>query len=356
MRWQPRARRTARTAAGRRPHAARVASAAVALTALAAAGCASAGTAPSDGRISVVASTPVWAEIAEQIGGSAVDVRSIVPQGQDPHEFQVTPTDALAVDRADVLVANGGGYDAFFSSLLRGVSATAPLIDAAELHATAADRAVDGGHAGETDGGREHADEHDDGDGHDHDQGHGHGHDHGHDHGAANEHLWFDLRTVDAVAADLAGHLARIVPAEADAFHARADALHQELQSLEDQSAAIAAGRPRPVIATEPVAHYLLAAAGIEDLTPPEFGEAIEHGSDPAPAVIARLKSLLAGGDVAALVYNTQTDSPTTEAVLRDAERAGLPVVEVAESPPDGIPYTEWVHTILTALGKATAR
>ncbi|GAA4819918.1 metal ABC transporter solute-binding protein, Zn/Mn family [Tomitella cavernea] len=309
-----------RRASGARVRGLRLAAAA--LVALAAAGCASSTASPAaDGRTSVVASTAVWAGIAEQIGGSSVDVQTIVPQGQDPHEFQVTPADALTVDRADVLLANGGGYDAFFTSLIRGVSASAPVIDAAALHADQP----------ETD-------------------------DHDHTHGAINEHLWFDLDTVEAVADDLAGQLATIAPAEADAFHARADSLHAELRSLQNRSAAIAAGRPRPVVATEPVAHYLLTGAGIEDLTPPEFGEAIEHGSDPAPAVIAQLTSLLSGGEVSALVYNTQTESPTTEAMLRAAGRAGLPVVEVAESPPDGVPYTAWVDTILTALGKATAR
>ncbi|WP_182357918.1 metal ABC transporter solute-binding protein, Zn/Mn family [Tomitella gaofuii] len=321
-----------RRASGARARGLRAAAAA--LIAFAAAGCASSTVSPADdGRISVVASTAVWAAIAEQIGGPTVVVQEIVPRGQDPHEFQVTPADALTVDRADVLLANGGGYDAFFTSLVHGVSASAPVIDAAALHA-----------------GQPEAD------GSEHGHGHGHSDGSGHGHGAINEHLWFDLGTVDAVADDLAGRLATIAPADAEAFHARADALQAQLRSLEDRSAAIAAGRPRPVVAIEPVAHYLLAGAGIEDLTPPEFGEAIEHGSDPAPAVIAHLTALLSGGEVSALVYNTQTDSPSTEAMLRDAHRAGIPVVEVAESPPDGVPYIAWVDTILTALGKATAR
>src|SRR5699024_5009346 len=178
----------------------------------------------------------------------------------------------------------------------------------------------------------------------------------GHGHGAANEHVWFDLDTVDAVAEAVAGRLAQIDPSHADGFRSRTAALHRDLALLGRQADAIAAEHPRPVVATEPVAHYLLRRAGIEDLTPPEFGEAVEHGSDPAPAVIARLRDLLTRGGVSALVRNVQTESPTTEVVRHDALDAGLPVVDVGESPPEGISYTDWVHAVLTALGKATTR
>lgn len=298
--------------------------------------CAAGASAEQDPRPSVVAATPVWAGIAEAVGGDAVRVRAIVPPGQDPHEFQVTPTDALLVTRADVLVANGGGYDAFFADLVRGVSSDAPLIDAFALRHD--DGAEDDGHDS---GGDAHSD-------------HSHA---GHSHAEGpNEHVWFDLDAVDAVARALADDLSRLLPAEAAGFHARADALQEQTAQLAGRAGAIAAAHPGAVVSTEPVAHYLLERAGIDDVTPPEFGEAVEEGSDPAPAVLAQLRRLIADGAVSALVYNTQTDNPTTAAVRRDAERAGLPVVEVGESPPDGVGYTEWVDGILTRLEGAVVR
>lgn len=276
-------------------------------------------------RITVVASTPVWRDIAAAVGGDAVDTRSIIPAGVDPHEFQAAPGDALAVADADIIVANGGGYDGFVGEMVHTTGGGARLVDAYALTAP---------------------------------ENHDHGHDHGddHDHGEANEHVWFDFDTVDAVADALAEEMATLDPGNADGYRSRSAALHGQLDAVSARTDAIAAARPAPVLSTEPVAHYLLDAAGIEDLTPPEFGEAVEHGSDPAPADIARMRGVLESGRVSALVYNTQADGPAAQSIRRDAERVGVPVVEVSETPPDGAGYVGWVSHIIDGLQQAVTR
>lgn len=289
---------------------------------LALAGCASGPSdTTADGRTQIVASTGVWGDIAATVGGDAVHVSTIISEpGMDPHEYQTTPADVLAVAKADLVVYNGGHYDQFMESILdsSGVSA-GDSINAYALPVT--DRGLGGTRA--------QADE--------------------------NEHVWFDLSTVDAVAATIAERLGALDPANAATFTANAEALHAELLGLADEAAAIKAAGPRPVITTEPVTHYLLAQAGIEDLTPTEFGEAIEQGTDPAPAVIAELRARLDSGAASALVYNIQTESPTTESLRTAAEKAGLPVVLVSESLPEGEHYVAWVRQVLDSLRQAVA-
>lgn len=304
---------------GRRARGFAVASLALA-AALTASACGSSAQADDDGRIAVVSSTAVWGDIAEQVGGDAVNVTTIVPDGADPHDFQVSPTDALEVSDAQLLITNGGGYDGFFQPLVDGSGSSADIVDAFSLSDT--DRGLGPVRAADDD----------------------------------NEHVWFDLNTVDAVAATVADRLAELDPDGAADFHANADALHAKLQELAQQADEIAAAGPGPVVSTEPVAHYLLERAGIADETPPDFGEAVEQGSDPAPATLAELRTLLAGDTISALVYNTQTDSPTTESVRSSAEQAQIPVVEFAESPPDGTSYTDWVHGLLDSLRGATTQ
>src|SRR5690349_4722183 len=68
--------------------------------------------------VSVVASTNVWGDVATQVAGAlaghAVSVRSIITDpAADPHSYEVTTRDELAIKRADVIVENGGGYDDF---------------------------------------------------------------------------------------------------------------------------------------------------------------------------------------------------------------------------------------------------
>ncbi len=278
--------------------------------------------------LTVVASTQVWQDIAAAVGGDTATTTTIIPAGADPHEFEATAGDVLTVADADIVVMNGGGYDDFVAGLVRSAGGGAQIIDAYALHG-------DAGHGGAA-GSDGHA-----------------AHDHGAGEHGVNEHVWFDLDTVGAAADALAEGMAERDPDHAEGYRSRAAALRARLAELGEQADAIAAQAPAPVLSTEPVAHYLLERAGVEDLTPPGFGEAMEHGSDPAPADIAQMRELLAQGTVAALVYNTQADGPAARAVRQDAEAAGVPVVEVAETPPGGIGYTDWVSGILDQLGMA---
>ena len=89
-----------------------------------------------DGRITVVASTSVYGQIAEEIGGDLVDVTSIVSStSQDPHSFEPSAQDQLAVRHADLVIENGGGYDAFIDALLEASGSTAPVLTAVEFSA-----------------------------------------------------------------------------------------------------------------------------------------------------------------------------------------------------------------------------
>lgn len=307
------------------PLPARVAAIIAATSVLALAGCSSGPAAESadaaGAGIQIVASTGVWGDVAATVGGDAVQVNTIIDQpGMDPHEYQTTPNDVLAVTKADLVVYNGGGYDQFMESIL----ASAGFSDEAAINAytlPVSDRGL-GGTRTEDD---------------------------------ENEHVWFDLTTVDAVAAAVAEQLGALDPANAAEFTANAESLHAELRGLADEAAAIEAAGPRPVVTTEPVTHYLLAQAGIGDMTPAEFGEAIEQGTDPAPAVIAEIRARLDGGEASALVYNIQTESPTTESLRAAGEKAGLPVVLVSESLPEGEHYVGWVRQVLDSLKQAVA-
>ena len=70
-------------------------------------------------RVQIVASTNVYGQIAEQIGGDRVDVTSIISSGsQDPHSYEATARDQLAISRAQLVIENGGGFDAFIARLI----------------------------------------------------------------------------------------------------------------------------------------------------------------------------------------------------------------------------------------------
>ena len=73
----------------------------------------------SEGSVQIVASTSVYGDIARAVAGDNVEVTSIITNAaQDPHSFEASAQDQLAVVRADLIIANGRGYDEFMDTLL----------------------------------------------------------------------------------------------------------------------------------------------------------------------------------------------------------------------------------------------
>jgi zinc/manganese transport system substrate-binding protein len=261
--------------------------------------------------LTVVASTNVWGDVVSRIAGPGVEVRSILTDpAADPHSYESTPADAAEISGADLVVYNGGGYDEWMTRVLD----TDPAVRdrSVEAFALRGDQADD------------------------------------------NEHVWFDPAAVKGVITQVTERLAAVEPAQADALRGRAAAFTAEVDVLAGRLAAI--GRARPgtrVVSTEPIAHYLLATAGVADVTPPAFVEAVEEESDPPVAALTTTRDLLAARQAAALVFNPQTETPVVEQVRTAAQQAGLPVVEVTETLPPDATWTSWVGGLRDALAQA---
>jgi zinc/manganese transport system substrate-binding protein/manganese/iron transport system substrate-binding protein len=68
--------------------------------------------------IRVVTTTTVFADIVKNVGGSRTNVRSIIPPGVGPEDYEPKPADAKALADADLIVSNGVGLDDFLDRLL----------------------------------------------------------------------------------------------------------------------------------------------------------------------------------------------------------------------------------------------
>jgi len=267
--------------------------------------------------VSVVASTNVYGDIVATIGGDDVEVTSIISDpSADPHSYEASARTQLAVSEADLIVANGGGYDDFVSTLVSASDSDAPVIDAVEVSGREAEAEA----AGEE----------------------------------LNEHVWYDLETVEELAGEIVSALSDIDPGNADTYEANGAAFTEQVQGLIASEEEARAGTEGAGVAiTEPVPGYLLDALGAENRTPEEFSEAIEEGGDVAPAVLQETLGLFSGGAVAALVYNEQTTGAETEQVLDAAEAAGVAVVPVTETLPDGEDYVSWMQGNIDAVAAA---
>ncbi|MEV4733514.1 zinc ABC transporter substrate-binding protein [Saccharopolyspora sp. NPDC049426] len=317
--------------------------------AIALTGCSSGETAapgPND-KIKVVASTSVWGSVAQAVGGDAVEVESIISDaGADPHSYESSPQDAAKISDANLVVLNGGGYDEFMTQVLG--EKPKPTVQAVESEQPAPPQ---GEHAGEPHVG-EHAGEQPAPT-----QGEPHAGEHaGHDH-SVNEHVWYDLHAVHEVADKVAAELGKIQPAKAQQFEANAAAFEQQVAGLESRVGEIAAAHQgKPVIVTEPVAHYMVEAAKLNDVTPPSFVNAIEAETDPSAAAVADIQNAINARQAVAVIYNPQTESPVTRNVRAAADSQRIPVVELTETLPQGQSYVQWMDAQITALQGALTR
>ena len=307
---------------------------AVALFPLALAGCGqdagSAGETAESGALQVVTSTNVYGSIVETVGGQNVEVTAIVNSlSQDPHSYEATVQDKLAVSKADLLVENGGGYDPFLHQ----------LADSVEMDHDYVLSAV--GISGVAPEDEAHAEE----EAHSEDE---------HDHGSFNEHVWYNLDAMADLADAIGEKLAELDPANADTYESNADTFAEEVAGLQGQAEALASEADgSTVAATEPVPAYLLEAAGLKDATPADYTEAIEEGADVPVAALNEMQELVQSRSVAFLAYNEQTEGPQTQAVRSTAEAASVPVVQFTETLPEGEDYLSWMSANVENIAEA---
>jgi zinc/manganese transport system substrate-binding protein/manganese/iron transport system substrate-binding protein len=99
------------------------------VTAVALAGCGSSATAGPDGRLSVVATTPILSDFARQIGGDRVTVYDVIKPNVDPHEYESSPADLVALATAQVVVRNGVGLEPWLDDAVKSSDSTARVVD-----------------------------------------------------------------------------------------------------------------------------------------------------------------------------------------------------------------------------------
>jgi len=281
---------------------------------LASAASAAGGTARS-GTIVAVGAENEYANVIGQIGGKYVSVSAIMSNpNTDPHTFEASPKVAQVVSAAQLVIQNGVGYDSFMDKIeAASPSSSRKVIDVQKL-------------LGLPDS-------------------------------TSNPHLWYSPKTMPAVAKAIASDLAALDPAHAAYFKANATSFDKSLQPWLNAIAAVKAKYPNaPVATTEPVADYMLQAAGTDNMTPWTLQADIMNGVDPSPQAVSLQESFFSKHQVKVFLYNQQVTDTVTQTFLAAAKKDGIPIVGVYETmPTPGYTYQSWMLAEVHALEKALA-
>ena len=80
--------------------------------------------------ISVVTTTTQLTDFAREIGGSRVKVYGVLRANVDPHDYEPSPADLVALSRADVIVKNGVGLEGWFEDTIKAAGPKGQIVDA----------------------------------------------------------------------------------------------------------------------------------------------------------------------------------------------------------------------------------
>lgn len=259
--------------------------------------------------IRVVTSLNFYGEVAQSVAGKYGEVTSFINnEAVDTHDFQPSTKQAQELAKANVVVENGLGYDAWLPQMVKATEGDQTVINVGRSVA--------------------------------------------HKQPGDNEHVWYEPQTMGRLALTLADRYSQLDPAHADYYHRRARQYQASLaplnQTIREAKANVQSHR-RQVLVSEPVFDYALHNLGYE-IANPKFAKAVEDGNDPSPQEIKGMQDDLQHGRVAFFVNNRQETSATVRTMLQLANQHDVPVLNVTETKPAQQTYVQWMQHQYEAL------
>lgn len=310
--------------------------------------------------------TPVHGLVARVMQGIG-EPALVVPPGASPHGYAMRPSEARALDQADVVFWLGKSLTPWLQGPLEQLAGDAHRVELLEAEGTTvlpfregarfeahADDDEHGDHD-DHDGHEDHGESHDDPDDHaSHEDHENHGHEehadaHGHDHEGADPHAWLLPANAQAWLDVIAEGLAEHDPENAVAYKANAEAGKQEIaDTVASVSAVLQPFRARQFIVFHDAYQYYergfgLSAAGAISLS---------DATRPSPARIAEVRDVVAELNVSC-VFSEPQFNPGLVATVLDGTGAGTAVLDPLGAKLEAGP--QFYPALLQDLGAAIA-
>jgi zinc/manganese transport system substrate-binding protein len=274
----------------------------------------------SSGKLRVVAAENFWGSIAAQLGGSKVAVQSIIVNpNTDPHSYEPTASDGVALAKSQMAIVNGIGYDVWASKLIAAnPSSSRKVLDVGDLLGL-----VEGD----------------------------------------NPHQWYSPSSVRRVINQIVSDYKQLDPKDSAYFDRQRATF--EAQGLADYNKTIATIRARyagvPVGYSESIFQPLGGALGLKLLTPYSFAKAIAEGTDVSAADKQTVDAQAQNRLIKVWVYNSQNATPDVQRVNQLARAAHIPITTITETlSPASATFEQWqvaeLQNLQRALHQATGR
>jgi zinc transport system substrate-binding protein len=290
-------------------------------------GCSSADTSENASGIKVIAAAYPLEFVATAIGGELVSVENFTPPGVEPHDLELTPSQIVTLDGADLLLYISGFQPALEEAAQQ--SAPANRLDLLSVDGINLLMATD--------------------------DGHNHGHNHGTDEVHSEEelisdpHVWLDPERLIVVAKAVAAKLSEVDPSNSDSYGTNLAAFVEELEGLDAEFTSGLASCERRLIVTSHAAFgYLADAYGLTQ----ESISGLSPEAEPTPKRLNEIGKEAKADGTTTIFFETLA-SPKVAQTLADDLKIEAAVLDPIEGISEGQTYFSVMESNLKALRKA---
>ena len=181
----------------------------------------------SDG-ISIVTTIFPYYEFARNIAGNKADVKLLLSPGSEPHSYEPSPSDIVAIENCDIFIYNGGESDEWVDSVLSSLQNNDMKIMKMMDYVTLLNE-----QSGEHSHDHEHEHEHSE-----YEESHSHEEENDieHSHGEGyDEHIWTSVRNAKELSAEIAHTLSELDAENSDYYSENENNYSLQLEKLDEE-------------------------------------------------------------------------------------------------------------------------
>lgn len=275
-----------------------------------------------DGTTQVVASFYPFAFVAEQVGGSHVDVENLTSPGVEPHDLELKPKQVGDVQGADLVVYEKHFQAAVDDAVKQADRSTKDSVDVASVVKL---KPLQAGAEEE-----------------------------GHDHGDEDPHTWLDPDNMIAVTKAVEAKLSTVDPDHASEYAANAAKLTSELETLgTDFTTGLKTCKRRTIVTSHAAFQYLAARYDLTQV--PIAG--IDPANEPSPSQLADITNLVRKEKITTIFTEELVSPAIAKTIAKETgvTTATLDPIEGLSDATKGQTYLTLMHRNLETLRKANS-
>lgn len=257
----------------------------------------------SDGKISIVTTIFPYYDFVRQLAGDKADIRLLLSPGSDPHSYEPTPSDIVAIENCDLFIYNGGESDEWVDGVLSSIeNKNVKVMKMMEYVTLRHEQSMDHNHEH-----AEHEDMDDNDEGHDHEEGEEY-----------DEHIWTSIRNAERMSASIADELISVDSKNSDYYNEKKADYISSLDSLDKKFTEVTNNKKRDTLVFGDRFPFLYFVSdynlGYECAFP-----GCSHETEPSTAVVSHLIDFTRENNIPVVFYLELSSGKIAQIISEDS-------------------------------------